>query len=691
MKLKLPYLMLLCSLFINAQTITEFSSGYTSLEGVAINSNNEVFVSENNSGTNDMVFDQDNNLFIAEPFTSRIFKVEPAGLINSNYFSLSSSSPYGIAIYNGALYFSGENSANVTKVNSDLTSEAYANGFFTPEGIAFDSDGNLYVADRNDRKLFKITQNGVKTTLATSIRNIRGVAVSPANDVYFTTYNTLPEENKIQKYDPATGMISDFVSTNLNQPRSLEIDRLGNMYVTNIGSGTVVKIYDDSLLPVSTTDPIVNIPDANFKAALIANQAINTNADAEIQVSEAEVFSGTISVDDRNIADLTGIEAFIELTRLSCSGNQLLTLDLSSNVNLTALFASDNLLTGINTTGLTVLEKFWAQRNMITSLDLSTNTQITELLCSNNELTTLDVSNNTAAKFIYFERNDISTIDFSNNLDVEYIRVTGNNLPNLDVSANTNLKVLYCGQNDLTNLDVTTNSNLTELEFSFNSISTIDLSNNTLLERLGCQSVDIVNIDLSLNTVLERLLIGGPLASIDLTNNLLLQRLIVFGAMDTIDVSNNTVLEEITISSQNLTTADLRNGNNVNLTEVLFLTVPNLTCVYVDDKTYSEANWTNPNPGLTNFVETEQECNTILSVNNVETISFNVYPNPATSFLNIKTTTTIKEAVIYNLLGKELLIISASQINISDLAKGMYLLSIKGENNAVTTKSFVKK
>jgi len=434
MKLKLPYLMLLCSLFINAQTITEFSSGYTSLEGVAINSNNEVFVSENNSGkifkldasgnqtlfvstdfrANDMVFDQDNNLFIAEPFTSRIFKVEPAGLINSNYFSLSSSSPYGIAIYNGALYFSGENSANVTKVNSDLTSEAYANGFFTPEGIAFDSDGNLYVADRNDRKLFKITQNGVKTTLATSIRNIRGVAVSPANDVYFTTYNTLPEENKIQKYDPATGMISDFVSTNLNQPRSLEIDRLGNMYVTNIGSGTVVKIYDDSLLPVSTTDPIVNIPDANFKAALIANQAINTNADAEIQVSEAEVFSGTISVDDRNIADLTGIEAFIELTRLSCSGNQLLTLDLSSNVNLTALFASDNLLTGINTTGLTVLEKFWAQRNMITSLDLSTNTQITELLCSNNELTSLDVSNNTAAKFIHFERNDISTIDFSN-------------------------------------------------------------------------------------------------------------------------------------------------------------------------------------------------------------------------------------------------------------------------------------
>ena len=38
----------------------------------------------------------------------------------------------------------------------------------------------------------------------------------------------------------------------------------------------------------------VNIPDANFKAYLVGNSAINTNGDSEIQVSEATAFNGAI-------------------------------------------------------------------------------------------------------------------------------------------------------------------------------------------------------------------------------------------------------------------------------------------------------------------------------------------------------------------------------------------------------------
>jgi hypothetical protein len=40
----------------------------------------------------------------------------------------------------------------------------------------------------------------------------------------------------------------------------------------------------------------VNIPDVNFKAALVENTEINTNLDTEIQVTEAEAFSGTIQL-----------------------------------------------------------------------------------------------------------------------------------------------------------------------------------------------------------------------------------------------------------------------------------------------------------------------------------------------------------------------------------------------------------
>jgi len=57
----------------------------------------------------------------------------------------------------------------------------------------------------------------------------------------------------------------------------------------------------------------VNIPDANFKAYLVGHWAINTNGDAEIQVSEAAAFNGQILCDSMFISDLTGIEEFILL------------------------------------------------------------------------------------------------------------------------------------------------------------------------------------------------------------------------------------------------------------------------------------------------------------------------------------------------------------------------------------------
>jgi hypothetical protein len=63
----------------------------------------------------------------------------------------------------------------------------------------------------------------------------------------------------------------------------------------------------------------VNIPDPNFKAYLVGNTAINTNADTEIQVSEAQAFTGNIDCQNLNIADLTGIEAFTNITHLNAS------------------------------------------------------------------------------------------------------------------------------------------------------------------------------------------------------------------------------------------------------------------------------------------------------------------------------------------------------------------------------------
>ena len=58
---------------------------------------------------------------------------------------------------------------------------------------------------------------------------------------------------------------------------------------------------------------IVYLPDTNFKAALLNHfPVIDTSGDGEIQVSEA-IATDSIYVNNKNISDLTGIEAFIGL------------------------------------------------------------------------------------------------------------------------------------------------------------------------------------------------------------------------------------------------------------------------------------------------------------------------------------------------------------------------------------------
>ena len=97
-------------------------------------------------------------------------------------------------------------------------------------------------------------------------------------------------------------------------------------------------------LSVSLFGQNVYIPDANFKAHLVGNSAINTNSDTEIQVSEASAFDGGIICESLSIWDLTGIEAFTALDSLNCSSNwiQSFLIDISQNTALTYLNYANN-------------------------------------------------------------------------------------------------------------------------------------------------------------------------------------------------------------------------------------------------------------------------------------------------------------------------------------------------------------
>ena len=92
----------------------------------------------------------------------------------------------------------------------------------------------------------------------------------------------------------------------------------------------------------------VHIPDINFKNLLLTSPLINMNGDGDIQISEAIGYSGALHIGNQNISDLTGIEAFVNLTDLFCHGNQLTTLDVSHNTALTYLGCAENQLTTLN-------------------------------------------------------------------------------------------------------------------------------------------------------------------------------------------------------------------------------------------------------------------------------------------------------------------------------------------------------
>ncbi len=226
----------------------------------------------------------------------------------------------------------------------------------------------------------------------------------------------------------------------------------------------------------------VNIPDANFKNALIS-AGVDTSGDGEISYAEAEAIKN-LNVSEKDISNLTGINAFINLDTLNCISNQLTSLDVSNN---------------------TALTKLWCSGNQLTSLDISNNTALTELGCLGNQLTSLDVSNNPALKELGCLLNQLTSLDVSGCNALTGLECSYNQLTSLDVSSNTALTRLLCNSNQLTSLDVSINTALEYLNCAGNQLNILDVSNNTALIRLDCGINQLTSLDIFNNTNLKYL------------------------------------------------------------------------------------------------------------------------------------------------------------------------------------------
>jgi Leucine-rich repeat (LRR) protein len=383
----------------------------------------------------------------------------------------------------------------------------------------------------------------------------------------------------------------------------------------------------------------VYIPDANFKAALVGNSSINTNGDDEIQVGEAEAYDGTIDVDDQGIADMTGLEAFVALTTLycssnqltsldvgantnlnslSCGGNQLTSLDVGANTNLNSLSCGGNQLTSLDVSANTALIDLSCSGNQLTSLDVSANTVLTYLDCHYNQLTSVDVSTNTALSTLYCRSNQLTSLDVSANTALIDLSCSGNQLTSLDVSANTALTYLYCTENQLTSLDVGANTALTTLWCSFNQLTNLDVSANTALTYLYCTENQLTSLDVGANTALTTLWCSfNQLTNLDVSANTVLRSLKCYSnELTSLDVSANTALTTLRCSNNQLTSLNVRNGNNSSITNFSASQNPALSCITVSDEAFAEANWTRIDQGV---IFSEGGCNVYIPDTNFKT------------------------------------------------------------------------
>ena len=105
---------------------------------------------------------------------------------------------------------------------------------------------------------------------------------------------------------------------------------------------------------------------------------------------------------------------------------------------------------------------YFAEGNDITSLDISTNTALTGLECNDNQLTSLDISTNMALTYLSCDVNQLTSLDISTNTALTDLECNGNQLTSLDIYTNTALTNLACADNQLTVASV--NSILTDLD-----------------------------------------------------------------------------------------------------------------------------------------------------------------------------------------------------------------------------------
>ena len=458
----------------------------------------------------------------------------------------------------------------------------------------------------------------------------------------------------------------------------------------------------------------IQFNDTIFKLRLI-EEGIDTNFDNEISISEAE------AVSNLNIAygwfyyqitDLSGIEYFINIDTLDCSGNLMTSIDLTNNQNLIFLncawnYNIDTLILGYNESlehinldnintnnsidfsgvpNLKVLEF-----RGVNILDVSNNTNLEILLCEFSACPIIVSSNTKLIKLICKNQ---ESLDLSNNPLLEYLDCKGSTassykLDEIDLSNNQSLKSLNLWYNNISQLDLTQNVLLEYINCGYNQIHDINFENDVNAKTIVCLGENLTNINVTNLTNLEVLVTGNSgdstssnLYELDVSTNINLKELYcASGNLTSLDLSNNIELEELYCGFNNIDSLIL--CSNFNLTYINFADMPQLGNIYIPDTAQPPYYYSYGSPNFM-FVS----CN-LLNIDNlhINESQVKIYPNPAENQITIEISKLSSNSLSLEIIDELGRIVKSANISdnkttisIEDLRPGIYYCRVSGED-----------
>ena len=245
-----------------------------------------------------------------------------------------------------------------------------------------------------------------------------------------------------------------------------------------------------------------NFPDANFRSYLMSEYPSGTITTAQLNARTELI------LERKDISDMTGVQYFTQLTKLSLYYNNLTSFDASPLTKLKYLNLGYNKLTSVIVNNNTALEQLYLQNNQLTVLTvyqksalrtlwIRNNPNLTSLYCAHNNITNLDIYNCTALQTLKCFYNSslnviqgLETCTALTLINCEDCAITSLNVTNL-----VNLENLLAARNLLTTLDAA----------GLPKLLNINVRGNDWLTELNCSSCDLVQLIVGGCTALNKL------------------------------------------------------------------------------------------------------------------------------------------------------------------------------------------